>query len=273
MATAASLAGLSIQPAFAGPPSLKATLDARDSRLLTKPSGGAPPGEAVYPAWMAGEWKVKQRFAGYELPAKDKIDRKELFAEADVPGFKKCSIALLPDVGKEGVSFPMRWATDSSGLVREDRVFNYRSATRGGLGYDAIERIDYKEDPNNSFGLGSNSGNPNRLKLVFAPGLTVNAERVELFLNSRQTEEPSPELFYLSESVRQVTFSAGQRRQVIGEYAHFWSFRRVSEMRVDAVVVTAVYADPLQLERLFVKVGGSRPLVVFSHGLSMSRES
>ena len=42
---------------------------------------------------------------------------------------------------------------------------------------------------------------------------------------------------------------------------------------VDAVVVTAVYADPLQLERLFVKVGGSRPLVVFSHGLSMSRES
>ena len=106
-----------------------------------------------------------------------------------------------------------------------------------------------------------------------APGLTVNAERVELFLNSRETEEPSPELFYLSESVRQVTFSAGQRRQVVGEYAHFWSFRRVSETRVDAVVVTAVYADPLQLERLFVKVGGSRPLVVFSHGLSMTRES
>ena len=134
MATAASLAGLSIQPTFAGPPSLKAKLDARDSSLLTKPSGGAPPGETVFPAWMAGEWKVKQSFAGYELPAKDKIDRTELFAEADVPGFKKCSIALLPDVGKEGVSFPMRWAADSSGLVREDRVFNYRAATRGGLG-------------------------------------------------------------------------------------------------------------------------------------------
>ena len=144
VATAASLAGLSIQPTFAGPPSLKAKLDARDSSLLTKPSGGAPPGEAVFPAWMAGEWKVRQSFAGYELPAKDKIDRAELFAEADVPGFKKCSIALLPDVGKEGVSFPMRWAADSSGLVREDRVFNYRAATRGGLGYDAIERIDYK---------------------------------------------------------------------------------------------------------------------------------
>ena len=59
----------------------------------------------------------------------------------------------------------------------------------------------------------------------------------------------------------------------VGEYAHFWSFRRVSETRVEAVFVTAVYADPLQLERLFVKVGGSGPLVVFSHGLSLSRES
>jgi len=272
LATAASLAGLSVQPVLAGPSSIKAKLDARDSSLLTKPGGGAAPAEAVYPPWMQGEWMAKQSFAGYELPSKDKIARDALFAEADVPGFKKCSIALLPDVGKEGVSFPMRWAADSSGLVREDRVFNYRSATRGGLGYDAIERVDYKEDPNNSFGLGSNTGNPNRLKLVFAPGLTINAERIELFLNSRETEQPSPELFYLSESIRQVTFSAGQRRQVVGEYCHFWSFRRLSETRVDAVVVTAVYADPLQLERLFVKVGGSRPLVVFSHGISLSRE-
>ena len=45
-----------------------------------------------------------------------------------------------------------------------------------------------------------------------------------------------------SDHVRQVTFSAGQRRQVVGEYAHFWSFRRVSDARVDAVVVTSVYA-------------------------------
>ena len=142
-----------------------------------------------------------------------------------------------------------------------------------GAPLDPTARRAWQEDPNNSFGLGSNTGNPNRIKLVFAPGLTVNAERIELFLNSRETEEPSPDLFYLSESVRQVTFSAGQRRQLVGEYAHFWSFRRVSETRVDAVVVTAVYADPLQLERLFVKVGGSRPLVVFSHGLSMTRES
>ena len=49
--------------------------------------------------------------------------------------------------------------------------------------------------------------------------------------------------------------------------------RDARRSQVEAVFVTAVYADPLQLERLFVKVGGSRPLVVFSHGLSLSRES
>jgi len=146
-----------------------------------------------------------------------------------------------------------------------------RSAVRGGLGYDAIERVDYKEDPNNRFGLGSNAGNPNRLKLVFAPGLTPNAERIELFINSREVEQPSDELYYTAEGVRQVTFSAGQTRQLNGEYAHFTSYRRVGEGQVDAVIVTAVYADPLQLERFFVRVGQARPLIVFSHGLRLTR--
>jgi hypothetical protein len=72
---------------------------------------------------------------------------------------------------------------------------------------------------------------------------------------------------------RQVTFSAGQTRQVSGEYCHFWSFRRAADDRVEAVIVTAVYADPLQLERFFVKVGPNRPLILFSHGLSLARDS
>ena len=59
--------------------------------------------------------------------------------------------------------------------------------------------------------------------------------------------------------------------QVNGEYAHWQSFRRVSDTQVDSVVVTAVYADPLQLERFFTKVGGSKPLIVFSHNLRLQR--
>ena len=30
-----------------------------------------------------------------------------------------------------------------------------------------------------------------------------------------------------------------------------------------------VYADALTLERFFVKAGGSRPLIIFSHGLRL----
>ena len=118
----------------------------------------------------------------------------------------------------------------------------------------------------NPFGI-----NPNRLKLVFAPGLTTNAQRIELFVNARETEAPSETLFYTSETLKQTTFSGTSSRQVNGEYCHFTSFRRVSPTAVDAVIVTAIYADPLQLERFFVKVGGSRPLIIFSHGLRMTK--
>jgi len=272
-----NLSPFAVRPAAAAAPSIKAKLDARDSKLLLKPSnpGLTPPSELAFPEWMDGEWKVQQSFAGYELPAKDLIPRDQLFGESDVPGFKKLSIAFLPDVGKEGVTFNMRWAKDASGVVREDRVFNFRQAVRGGLGYDAIDRIDYKEDPNNKFGLGSNTGNPNRLKLVFAPGLTVNAERIELFINEHEAEQPEgrPDLFYTSETLRQVTFSAGQSRQINGEYAHYISYRRISADQVDAIIVTACYTDPLQLERFFVRVGPQRPIIVFSHSMRLQRQN
>ena len=262
-------------PALCDKPSIKTLLDAQDSKQLLKPQNQGPfvPAETAYPTWFEGEWRAATTFAGYELPAKDIISREALFAEADVPGFKKCSIALFPDVGKEGVRFSMRWFKDSKGVVREDRASNFRSVTRGGLGYDAIERVDYMEDPNNPYGLGSNTGNPNRIKLVFARGLTTNAERIELFLNARESEVPDgrPDLFYTEEAIRQVTFSAGQTRQISGEYAHFISYRKVDNDHISAVVVTACYADPLQCERFFVKLGGNRPLITFAHGMQLTR--
>jgi hypothetical protein len=272
----ASVSLLGTRPALAAP-SIQAKLDGANSAALLKPSnpGLSPPMELAFPKWLEGEWQASQQFAGYELPAKDVIPRDALFKEVDVPGFKKLSIAFLPDVGKEGVRYQMRWAADAAGVVREDRIFNFRSAIRGGLGYDAIERVDYKTDPNNQFGLGSNTGNPNRLKLVFAPGLTPNAERIELFINEHESEQPEgrDDLFYTSEALRQVTFSAGQTRQVNGEYAHFISYRRVSETQVNAICVTACYADPLQLERFFIQVGPNRPLIVFSHGISLLKST
>ena len=115
-AASSAFAGLGVQPASSAS-SLKAKLDAQDASLLTKPRvSGAPP-EAAYPAWLAGEWQAQLGFAGYELPAKDLILRKDLFAETNVPGFTKCSVAMFPDIGKERVSFPMRWVA-TEGTVR-----------------------------------------------------------------------------------------------------------------------------------------------------------
>ena len=36
-------------------------------------------------------------------------------------------------------------------------------------------------------------------------------------------------------------------------------------------VLTAVYADALQLERFVVAVGPNRPLILFSHALKLTR--
>jgi hypothetical protein len=108
----------------------------------------------------------------------------------------------------------MRWVRGKDGAVREDRAANLRSAIAGGLGYNAVERVDYKMDPMlpNPFGV-----NPNRLSLIFVPGRPLNAERIEIFASAREWEAPSPDVFLESEYVRQVTFSSsrtGVPRQV-----------------------------------------------------------
>lgn len=92
----------------------------------------------------------------------------------------------------------------------------------------------------NPFGV-----NPNRMAIIFASGLTLNAERIELFVNSRETQEVSSNLFLMSESVRQVTFSASRTsvaRQVSGEYAHYFTFKRLADGSVTGNILTAACA-------------------------------
>lgn len=239
----------------------------RDALALSKPIFNIAPAEAAYPEWFLGTWRATMSFDGYELPAKDLLTREEIFGEPTVPGLLKCSVAFIPDVGKEGVTFEMRWFRDGRGVVREDRSANLRSAIAGGLGYQAVERVEYMTDS----GFGAN---PNRLSLVFIPGRTLNAERIELFANAREWESPVPDLFLESEYVRQVTFSSSRTsvpRQVSGEYAHFFTFRRVADEKIEGNVLTSAYTEPLQQERLFMKAA-TRPIIVFSHRLTLERE-
>jgi len=250
--------------------SLAERLSSHSAKALSKPLFNFAAGEAAYPEWLLGTWRASLTFDGYELPAKDLLTRDEVFAEPTVPGLQKCSVALIPDVGKEGVQFEMRWVRASDGAVREDRAANLGSAIAGGLGYGAVERVEYKLEPMlpNPFGI-----NPNRLSIVFVPGRTLNAERIELFANAREWEAPAPDLFVSSEYLRQVTFSSsktGVPRQVSGEYAHYFTFRRVADGQVEASVLTAAYTEPLQQERLFIKAP-TRPILIYSHRLTLER--
>lgn len=97
------------------------------------------------------------------------------------------------------------------------------------------------------------------------------------------TTSESPSIFVCSEHVRQVTFSLsreyGIARQVIGNYAHYWTWKEddtTTTMTTDATnkmtgnLLTAVYLDaqdPLYFNE------PSKPIVIYSHDLvAMKRQ-
>lgn len=57
---------------------------------------------------------------------------------------------------------------------------------------------------------------------------------------------------------------------VIGEYQHFFTWRKEGGNRVKLNVLTAVYVDAQQDVALYTKVAND-PVVVFSHNLVMER--
>lgn len=110
----------------------------------------------------------------------------------------------MPDVGGSA-AFQWRFARESTsalggkGRVLEDRPFNYKAAIDGSLGYNAVQSVLYSPK--------DLTKGPNRVSLVFAQGKTPNAERIELFANSRESESPRDDLFICSEYLRQVRAS------------------------------------------------------------------
>ena len=68
-----------------------------------------------------------------------------------------------------------------------------------------------------------------------------------------------------------LPISPPMKPQVRGIKRMYASYRRLPSGDVDMTVLTAVYSDPLQLERFVVKVGPNRPLILFSHQLALTR--
>ena len=253
-------------PAQAGSLSLAQKLSLRDPSALSNSVFNIPPSTQVYPQFMRGSWNVTLQYGGYIFPSKN-IPRSRLTTNAQIPGFQKCSIAALSDVGKEVVHYTLN-IDETSGI--EDRQTTLTTSINDHLGYPAIQEVLYNP-----------KSNPNRLSVVFYGYKTTNAERIELFFNGRESEliKPQPqaddsdtkkgEIFVCSEYIRQVTFSGGSQvgipRQVGTNYAHFWTWKEVpgsDNKLMTGNLLTACYLDPQ--DAMFFEEP-SKPVAVFSH--------
>mmetsp|Transcript_78 Transcript_78/g.157 ORF Transcript_78/g.157 Transcript_78/m.157 type:complete len:337 (-) Transcript_78:69-1079(-) len=242
---------------------LASKLAKRDPAVLRNSVFNVPPSAQVYPSFLRGSWDVSSQFNGYIFPS-DKIPKSKVLNDFIIPGFQKCSIASIADIGKEGsVQYTMK-IDETSGL--QDRNGDLASQINAYLGYKAVANVIH--DPKT---------NPNRLSIVFVEYKTRNAERIELFCNARESELYTDEstnrpIFVNSEYIRQVTFGGGPdvgvARQVVGNYAHFTTWKQVDENHLKGNILTAAYLDPQ--DPLFFDEP-SKPVAIYSHVLSATR--
>jgi hypothetical protein len=259
---------------------LAARLSQRDASVLTNRLFNFPPSAQVYPDFMRGNWKITASFGGYLFPSQT-ISRQRITANVLVPGFQKCSIASVADIGKEKVS-PYSFTIDP--VTGFQNVNSNLAATIDAyLGYPAVNSVEYNA-----------AKNPNRIGIDFVDYKTINAERIELFCNARESEfvtvhkkkqndneqqQQQQQVFVCSEYFRQVTFGTGQDvgvpRQVVTNYAHFWTWRNDDDgdqadnkkqaSSIKGNLLTAVYLDP-QDPMYFEEP--SKPVAVYSHTLT-----
>jgi hypothetical protein len=250
---------------------LAENLSKRDASILTNKLFNLPPAAQVYPDFMRGNWKMTASFAGYLFPSKA-ISRQRITADVAIAGFQKCSIAGISDIGKEQVPPYLYQIDPTTGLANVQA--NLKNTIDAYLGYPAVASVIY------------NAGkNPNRIGIDFVDYKTINAERIELFCNARESElvtTPVQQVFVCSEYLRQVTFGTGSEvgvpRQAVTNYAHFWTWRpgpddnpnkeagaAASPSTIKGNLLTVAYLDP-QDPMYFEEP--SKPVAVYSHTLT-----
>ena len=247
------------------------------------------PGPQAYPAWLCGEWRCKCTFEGFEFPSQ-RLDKESLLREPTVPGFQKMSLVYVPDVGASGVEYLARFVRAGDGdECLEDRVFNLEAIVDAYLANPgAVESVEYDR-----------ASDANRVTMRLAPGVSNNAERIELFSNARESETREGDgTFFAAESVRQVTLGYSRdynkARVVNTDYQHVWSYTPTFEAdgstvnRVRCALSTAGYIQPSDAMRLTAtqnKGGGAplppsmksmgtasfEPAVLYSHTILMDR--
>ncbi|EEH58455.1 uncharacterized protein MICPUCDRAFT_56248 [Micromonas pusilla CCMP1545] len=282
----ASTLALPEPAALAASTSLAERVERRD---LSKPVfNKARPGPTRFPDWLEGTWRCTSTFEGFDFPSKN-INKNALLKEPTVPGFQKMSLVYVPDVGTSDVEYLVRFvrANDGDGGVCEDRVFNLKSIVDAYLKRpDAVEAVEYDA-----------ASDANRVTVRLAPGVSNNAERIELFSNARESEtRASDGTFFAAEALRQVTLGYSKdynkARVVNTDYQHVWSYTPTYESdgsirRVRCALSTAGYIQPSDAMRLTAmpNLGGGAPVpsmgnmgnasfepaVLYSHTIVMER--
>jgi hypothetical protein len=138
----------------------------------------------------------------------------------------------------------------------------------GYLGYKAVAEVLYDA-----------KANPNRLSIDFVDYKTINAERIELFCNARESEAYTREdgsifSLFVPNTFAKSHSEVGQKSvclchdKVGGNYAHFWTWKYGNESTLTGNLLTACYLDPQ--DKLFFDEP-AEPVVIYSHNLSASR--
>ncbi len=232
-----------------------------------------PPKELTYPAWMEGEWNVRSTFIAADFPssttkASPYVPKDKIVDDVGLPGFKRLSICMVPDVGKDH-AFRMRFAraeNEGGASVKEDKAFNLKQSLESELGKAAVVSIDYAPDKN-----------PNRASLALLPNVSPNAQRIELFWNARaplpalpsEAGAGQPPSFRYYEDIRQVNLTPSlAETSTVGDLRHVWEFYQEGPDTLQAYLSTVAYSTPQ--DPLF-QTAGLAPLVVYFHILALTR--
>lgn len=264
---------LGLGPVARPEPAAAAGGHAIDYGLFKKSLFNKPPGLLQFPGWMEGEWDAAFQFVGADFPSSvgsasgggNSIPKDRITADTTLPGFRRLSIAMVPDVGKPH-RFRLRFQRredDGGERVEEDRAFNLKAALESELGKGAVASINY-----------DGAKNPNRLTVNLLPQAAVNAQKIELFGNARfalpvAAGEEGLAAFRYVEDLRQVSISSRlAETTTIGDYRHVWELYRQENGDIKGFLSTVAYATP---QDPIFQLGAFAPLVVYFHTVTLSR--
>lgn len=247
-----------------------ATRNDIDNPLFEKSLFNFPPDQFSYPAYLAGIWNADFKYQSASFT--DQISLKELSRDINVAGFRKYSVAYVPDIGADFTA-ELRFKNSNQGeMAVEDRQFNLRNILQSAM----TDRKVIVESTNSGEKGQDGLNNPNRCTLKYRD--IKGSGRLELFSNSRTTQfVPSQEYFRTFENFRQVSIRSNegeQPSQAVVDYGLEWIYhvsptadkQSVKNILADLKVVS--YLVP-QDNLYFVRP--EKPVGVFSYKVNMKR--